>query len=599
MSRPTMPRARLRVPLLLAALAGCQDPTDPPPGMQPRSSQGTLATWTVNSLADPGDGTCDDTECTLREAIDAAGSGDHIGFGGLQGEIKLTDGALRIHYKMLTIDGAGRITIDAQQNSGVLHVYGILGPSTSASLVGLTFSNGSTSLSGGGIYVAGATLTLDAVTLSNNASGGQGGGLNVEGESAFPSQVTIRNSFIVDNDAAEGGGGIFVGEGSSLTLTSSSIAGNGAGDELDDSGGGVYVDQGASVTLINSTVDSNRTVGNSGGVFNWGTLSVAGTTISGNTYGIANPGAATVEQSTISGNSNGGIASSGTLVLRNSTVTRNGSNGGLFVGGPDATITVANSIIAGNLAFSDCGGTSGGAYVSLGYNVTSGCGFSAAGDVDVARAQVFTEVLEPELEDHGGPTRTHALIARSRAADAGYCPGETTDQRGFARPVDDPVMPNTLDACDIGAYELQGPVTAVADLMISQAATKTSVKQGELLTYSIRVQNLGPETAPNVVVTDLLPTGATFVEARHDKGSHTAPPRGETGTLTWSVGDMLDQANEVAEITVTVRVRGKTSITNTTSVTGDVADPNEANNSAALRVSVVSGTSGKGGGSKR
>jgi hypothetical protein len=69
--------------------------------------------------------------------------------------------------------------------------------------------------------------------------------------------------------------------------------------------------------------------------------------------------------------------------------------------------------------------------------------------------------------------------------------------------------------------------------------------------------------------------------------------------VTWSVRDMLDQANEVAEITVTVRVKGRTTIRNTASVTGDVADPNEANNSAAPRVSVVSGTSGKGGGSKK
>jgi hypothetical protein len=113
-----------------------------------------------------------------------------------------------------------------------------------------------------------------------------------------------------------------------------------------------------------------------------------------------------------------------------------------------------------------------------------------------------------------------------------------------------------------------------------------------LLTYSIRVQNLGPETAPNVVVTDILPSDATFVEARHNKGTHTAPPRGETGTITWSLGEMLDQANALAQLTVTVLVKGKTTITNTASVTGDVSDPNAANNSASIRVSVVAGKAG-------
>ena len=98
------------------------------------------------------------------------------------------------------------------------------------------------------------------------------------------------------------------------------------------------------------------------------------------------------------------------------------------------------------------------------------------------------------------------------------------------------------------------------------------------------------------MVTDILPTGATFVEARSNKGSHRAPPRGETGTVTWTIGEMLDQANEVAQITVTVLVKGKTTITNTASVTGDVSDPNQANNSASIRVSVAAGS--KTGGKK-
>ena len=61
--------------------------------------------------------------------------------------------------------------------------------------------------------------------------------------------------------------------------------------------------------------------------------------------------------------------------------------------------------------------------------------------------------------------------------------------------------------------------------------------------------------------------------------------------MIWSVGDLLDQANEVAAITVTVLVKGKTTITNTASVTSDVADPAAANNSAAITVSVAAGGS--------
>jgi uncharacterized repeat protein (TIGR01451 family) len=174
--------------------------------------------------------------------------------------------------------------------------------------------------------------------------------------------------------------------------------------------------------------------------------------------------------------------------------------------------------------------------------------------------------------------------------DAGSCPGETVDQRGLTRPVDDPVMPNaTPGGCDIGAYELQGPVVNTADLMVSQTTDKTLVKQGDLLTYFVRVRNLGPQTAPSVVVSNTLSSGVAFVSAKANKGTLTAPPAGETGTVTWNVGDMLDQANEVVEIAVTVRIRGKTTITNTATVSGNVVDPTPGNNSATIATSVNAG----------
>jgi len=564
---------RLALPIL-AALAACQDAGDPLVGPRPQFTQGDNGTWTVNSLADPGAGGCDDVECTLREAIAAAASGDRIEFNaGLQGDVQLTAGRLEIIAKSLTIDGDGRIAVDAQGNSGALAVGNTTNVGPVIALAGLTLKNAGQQL-GGGIAVGGATLTLDAVNVLDNATGTTGGGLALRnGPQGVRSNVTIRNSRIGRNSAAG------------------------------DGGGGISIIQGAELTLINSTVDSNTTPGAGGGIMNDGTLTVIGSLIAGNegdNSGGIQPGAlsgTTVVRSTISGNRAqggvGGINGSGTvLALRSVTMTGNDAANG--VGGivTSNTATVANSIIAGNSGTfnDDCTGI--GTPTSLGHNLSKSCNFQAEGDVQVTAAQVFTEVLEQDLADHGGPTRTHALIARGRAVDVGYCPGEITDQRGLTRPVDVALMPNAVDACDIGAYELQGPVVAVADLLISQSVNRTSVKQGERLTYSIRVQNLGPATAPNVVVTDLLPTGATFVSASYNKGSHTAPPAGSTGTVTWSVGDLLDQANEVAAITVTVLVKGKSSITNTASVTGDVADPRAANNSAAITVSVAAGGSG-------
>ena len=81
-----------------------------------------------------------------------------------------------------------------------------------------------------------------------------------------------------------------------------------------------------------------------------------------------------------------------------------------------------------------------------------------------------------------------------------------------------------------------------------------------------------------------------------NKGALKAPPKGETGTVTWTLGDLLNGANETATITVTVIIKGKTTITNTASVTGAVSDPNAANNSASIAVSVGAGGTTKGGG---
>jgi len=402
------------------------------------------------------------------------------------------------------------------------------------------------------------TVTLAGLTRKNGREVG-GGGLVI----FFDATVTVRNSTIADNTSTAAAGGIAIESSSSLTLVNSTVSGNTAATD----GGGLII-TGGQVSVLGSTFSGNS-------------ATRGGAISNGNGAGLPSPA--------------GGI-----LTIRSSTITANSATvlgGGVVHGGSGGNrTTLANSIVAGNTAAAsatsnDCSAPSGGSS-SLGHNL-GGCPFlfTAGGDAIVQPAQVFTEVLEQHLDDNGGPTQTHALIARGRAVDAGYCPGETADQRGFARPVDVALMPNAVDACDIGAYELQGPVAVVADLLVSQSVNKTSVKQGELLTYTVRVRNLGPQTAPNVVVTDVLPSGVTFVEARHNKGTHTAPPNGETGTVTWTIGDMLDQANETATITVTVLVKGRTTITNTASVTGDVSDPNAANNSAAITVSVAAGGS--------
>ena len=96
-----------------------------------------------------------------------------------------------------------------------------------------------------------------------------------------------------------------------------------------------------------------------------------------------------------------------------------------------------------------------------------------------------------------------------------------------------------------------------ADLLVSQGVDKTSVKQGELLTYTITVQNVGPYGALNVVVNDTLSSGTTFVSAQANKGTFTKPPVGQTGTVTWKLGNMQPDDDESAQLKYRVSSRAR------------------------------------------
>ncbi len=95
---------------------------------------------------------------------------------------------------------------------------------------------------------------------------------------------------------------------------------------------------------------------------------------------------------------------------------------------------------------------------------------------------------------------------------------------------------------------------------------------------------------------DVLSSGTTFYSAQATRGHFTAPPGGQTGTVTWYLGGLLNNGQESAQIRVTVIVRGRTTITNTASVTSNTADPNTANNTTSITTTVAQGGGGNGHG---
>jgi predicted outer membrane repeat protein len=304
--------------------------------------------------------------------------------------------------------------------------------------------------------------------LGNTAIAGDGGGLC----DGYGNKVTTAISVTLHANSATGDGGGAIGP---LALTSSRVEGNTAGGN----GGGLS----GAARVESSTITGNHAA--NGGGISAGTMEIVASTLSGNTAvtdggAIYVPGASrggpivTVRNSTLSGNSAGrqggafsdfgGISVSGRFTSKahflNTSVISNtaplGGGGGLYHAGYygeddwgepfPQDLTLENVLLSGSTG-GNCAGvtTADGFFISYGHNLSSDStclGLTGTGDKNKTKAQIGP------LQDNGGPTLTHALLAGSPAIDAGgaaNCP--TTDQRGVARPQG--------ATCDIGAYEWQ------------------------------------------------------------------------------------------------------------------------------------------------
>ncbi len=122
------------------------------------------------------------------------------------------------------------------------------------------------------------------------------------------------------------------------------------------------------------------------------------------------------------------------------------------------------------------------------------------------------------------------------------------------------------------------PTTVVSssDLSLAKTVNNPNPIQGQNVTFTLTLTNTGPSNATNIVVTDLLPAGLTFVSATPSAGTYTS------GTGAWAVASLTSGAN--ATLQIVALVSGTGSITNTAEVTAsDQPDPDSTpnNNSPA------------------
>ena len=260
--------------------------------------------------------------------------------------------------------------------------------------------------------------------------------------------VIIEGLTVADGRVADGeGGGIRVGSGATLELLNCRVSDNESADEndeQDDRGGGIF--NSGSLTLIGCTVSGNTAAASGGGIYSDGALGMVNSTISGNSATDVDGG--------------GILAAGGSVLMTNCTITNNTAvSGGGLSSEQSGITTIGNSIIVGNSA-------SGAPDVQ---GIVNSNGHNLVGDGE-GSAESFGEdevgieaasLIDVVLRDNGGRLPTHSILADSAAIDAGddimVPEGITTDQRG-----------GDFDriqglAVDIGAYEVRQFVVNTLD----------------------------------------------------------------------------------------------------------------------------------------
>jgi uncharacterized repeat protein (TIGR01451 family) len=121
-----------------------------------------------------------------------------------------------------------------------------------------------------------------------------------------------------------------------------------------------------------------------------------------------------------------------------------------------------------------------------------------------------------------------------------------------------------------------------ADLSLAMSGFPDPVSQGGTLFYSLTVTNAGPDAAAQVVLTDPLPPGVTFLAANPSQGTCSG-----TATITCDLGTL--QPGDQAVIAIDVRADQLGLVTNTATVSSATPDPNLADNQATVTNLVQNG----------
>lgn len=497
-----------------------------------------------------GDGVCATVEnsCTLRAAIQEANTTENATIQLPAGIFLLTQtgasedasqtGDLDIQATMI-IQGNGQAEtiIDGLEADRVFHVL-----NGTVTIQDLTIQNGDSSVvdeSGGGVYNA-ASLTMSNVIVQNNFAESSGGGVFNVGKLVMTDSLIQQNVSYYGNGDALSNPEYGIAEISNTSFLSNSEFDNGfdrsvifnrfkmnlnnvsmennkstwviynyhelrlLDSQLSHNEGEIIVSSPffSSTLVKNTTISHNESVGdflgnveiqssyilsNTSGIRNRQNLKISDTEIAYNCLAINNDGNVSIQRTAIHHNNCGGIYGfNGSLTVTNSTISHNGTGGGLVYEGvpehiqlanvtiahnqsdhsagglhlnlePDRDVLIGNSIIANNVSTGDYEGD---CFTKHPYELFAPTLVgSATNDCLLTGTLLQGDPLLDALQDNGGMTPTHALLPNSPAIDAGASDGCSDglgnslnfDQRNNWRKLDG--NDDGVWVCDLGAFE--------------------------------------------------------------------------------------------------------------------------------------------------
>ena len=309
--------------------------------------------------------------------------------------------------------------------------------------------------------------------------------------------------------------------------------------------------------------------------------------IAGGTDSSNFPITAGAYQTTFGGGSNGCAAS--------------GFAGGLICG--DAFVTKINS--SGSAwTFSTYLGGSGDDGLLFGLAIDSSKNVHLAGGTLSSNFPVSANATQPAYGGNGDAFRTVLNSTGSSLVFSTYLGGSSGDgalsmaldangyayMTGVTTSTDFPVRGKAFQpTCSPNCIDGDAFLTKIgpsADLKLTNSAPG-SVKSGSTLTYTIVVDNLGPDTASSLTITDNTPSGTTFNSVSITNGKCTSPAPGSSGSVKCTLSSLAAGASVTETLVVNVTAPSGSIITDKASVTSKTFDPNTKNNSATVKTSVT------------